>query len=98
MVRAEQTWELSGEVNRTFRFIRQRNGNRHTYEGPDLHGNAIAYGRALYTTQHHCAEPFKVKGREFIIDRDYTMAVAWKLYWGDQMTDMVFGPLTWTPA
>ena len=34
-----------------------------------LFGNAIAYGRALYTTQHHATEAFKIKGREFIIDR-----------------------------
>jgi hypothetical protein len=51
----------------------------------------------LYTTQHHSSEAFKVKGREFIIDSDYTMAVAWKLYFGDLMTDLVFGPLRWTP-
>ena len=72
-------------------------GNRYTYDGPDLWGNAIAYGRALYTSQHHVSEAFKVKGREFIIDRDYTLAVAWKLYDGDRMTDIVFGPLTFTP-
>ncbi len=97
LVRANQTWTMTGEIDRTFSYVRQRNGNRHTYEGPDLHGNAIAYGRALYTTQHHCSEPFKIKGREFIIDRDYTMAVAWKLSWGDRMTDVVFGPLSWIP-
>ena len=45
----------------------------------------------------HSSEAFKVKGREFIIDSDYTMAVAWKLYFGDLMTDLVFGPLRWTP-
>ena len=66
-------------------------------KGPDLYGNAINYGRALYTTQHHSSEAFKIKGREFIIDSDYTMAVAWKLYFGDLMTDLVFGPLRWTP-
>ena len=97
LVRANQTWELSGVVNHKFSYVRQRNSNRHTYEGPDLYGNAINYGRALYTTQHHSSEAFKVKGREFIIDSDYTMAVAWKLYFGDLMTDLVFGPLRWTP-
>ena len=49
------------------------------------------------SSQHHSSEAFKIKGREFIIDSDYTMAVAWKLYFGDLMTDLVFGPLRWTP-
>ncbi len=97
LVRARQTVTMAGVVNRSYSFIRQRNANRHSFEGPDMFGNAIAYGRALYTTQHHASEAFKVKGREFIIDRDYTMACAWKLSWGDQMTDLVFGPLAWTP-
>ncbi len=97
LVRAQQTVTFSGVVNRSYSFIRQRNSNRHTYEGPDMFGNAISYGRALYTTQHHASEAFKVKGREFIIDRDFTIAGAWKLSWGDQMTDLVHGPLVWTP-
>ena len=81
LVRATQRWEMSGEIDRSFTYVRTRsNGNRHTYDGPDLWGNALAYGRALYTTQHHAREAFKVKGREFIIDRDYTLAAVWKLY------------------
>ena len=52
---------------------------------------------ALHTTQHHAREAFKVKGREFMIDRDYTLATAWKLCTGDRMTDIVFGALTWSP-
>lgn len=98
LVRAEQTWTLTGEVEQQFSYIRTRIGNRHTYDGPDLFGNAMGYGRALYTTQHHCTEPFKVKGREFFIDADFTMAAAWKLYDGDRMTDLVHGPLTWNPS
>ena len=98
LVRARHTLELSGAVDRSFSYVRTRsNGNRYTYDGPDLWGNAIAYGRALYTSQHHVSEASKVKGREFIIDRDYTLAVAWKLHTGDRMTDIVFGPLTWSP-
>ncbi|MCY4036257.1 MAG: hypothetical protein OXF64_02230 [bacterium] len=99
LVRASHALELSGAINYSHTYIRTRShGNRYTYDGPDLWGNAIAYGRALYTSQHHVSEAFKVKGREFIIDRDHTLAVAWKLYAGDRMTDIVFGPLTFTPA
>ena len=97
LVRANCTLEMSGTINRSLSYIRTRSGgNRYTYDGPDFWGNAIAYGRALYTTQHHASEAFKIKGREFILDRNYTLAVAWKLYSGDRMTDIVFGPLTWS--
>ena len=98
LVRAEQTWTITGDLERTSTYTRTRDHNRHTYDGPDLFGNAIAYGRALYTTQHHCSEAFKVKGREFLIDREHTMAVAWKLYDGDVMTHIVFGPLRWSAS
>ena len=97
LVRANCTLEMSGTIDRSLSYIRTRSGgNRYTYDGPDFWGNAIAYGRALYTTQHHASEAFKIKGREFILDRNYTLAVAWKLYSGDRMTDIVFGPLTWS--
>ena len=98
LVRATQTLELSGAIDRKLTYVRTRsNGNRYTYDGPGLWGNALAYGRALYTSQHHASEAFKIKGREFIIDRGYTLAVVWKLYTGDRMTDIVFGALTWSP-
>lgn len=97
LVRSSQTWTFEGEFNRSFSYSRTRIGNRHTYDGPDLYGNAIAYGRALYTTQHHCSEAFKVSGREFILSRDYSMAVVWKLYEGDVMSRVLFGSLVWHP-
>ena len=98
LVRARQTLSIGGAIDREMTFDRTRLDHRHTYDGPDLYGNAIAYGRALYTTQHHEREAFKIKGREFLIDDEHTMAVAWKLYDGDQMTHIVFGPLSWTAA
>ncbi len=97
LVQSSQTWSMSGAIDRSFTYTRTRIGNRHTYGGPELFGNAIAYGRALYTNQYHSTEAFKIRGREFIIDRDHTMAVAWKLYDGDVMTHIVFGPLYWNP-
>jgi hypothetical protein len=63
-------------------------------------GSSMAVSSARITggdTTAMASEAFKIKGREFIIDSDYTMAVAWKLYFGDLMTDLVFGPLRWTP-
>ncbi len=97
LVRANCTLDMSGVVDRSLSYTRTRSGGKRcTYDGPDLWGNAIAYGRALYTSQHHASEAFKVKGREFILDRSYTMAVAWKPSSGDRMTDVVFGPLIWS--
>ena len=88
---------MRGALDLSLAYARCRTANRHTYDGPDLFGNAIAYGRALYTAQYHSREAVKIRGREFIIDDDHTMAVAWKLYEGDDMTHIIFGPLTWHP-
>ena len=98
LVQAAQTWRMTGVIDRSYSYVRTRHGNRHTYDGPDLFGTSLAYGRALYTNQYHSSEPVKITGREFIIDRDYTMAVVWKLYDGDVMSHIVFGALTWHPA
>ncbi len=97
LVRANQTLTMTGTLDHAMSFVRTRFSNRHTYDGPDIYGNAMAYGRALYTRQYHATEPFKIRGRKFFIDDAHTLAVAWKLYDGDIMTHIVFGPLTWHP-
>lgn len=98
LLRAAQTVEVSGLVNRKFTFNRYRNGNRHTYEGPDVYGNAIAYGRALYTTQHILGEAWKLRAREFIIDDDFTMSAVWEWHKSNKICYMTFGVLRWTPT
>ncbi len=99
LVRSEQTWNFHlGESVNSFSYLRTRIGNRHTYDGPDLHGNAIAYGRALYNTLHHTGHATKVRGREFIIDSDYTMAVVWWFSEGGRVFQVVFGTLRWHPG
>lgn len=45
LLRAEQTVEIEGVINRKYTFNRYRNGNRHTFEGPEVFGNSIDYGR-----------------------------------------------------
>jgi len=97
LLRAEMTVSISGVINRTYRFQRARNGIRHTFEGPDVLGNGIAYGRALYTSQHFFGEALKIRGREFIIDDNYTMSVVWDWLAGDKRQNMSFGLLTWEP-
>lgn len=95
LLRAKVSIEISGVINRSFEFERARNGFRHTFEGPDIFGNGIAYGRALYTSQHFHREALKIRGREFIIDDNYTMSIVWDWLAGDKRQYMSFGLFTW---
>lgn len=98
LLRAEMEIEVSGVIERSYRFQRVRNGIRHTFEGPDVVGNSIAYGRALYTSQHFYGEALKIRGREFIIDDDFTMSVVWDWLASDKRQYMTFGLLNWEPG
>lgn len=98
LLRSVVTVEMSGVINRRFTFQRARNGVRHTFEGPDVHGNSIAYGRALYTSQHFFAESLKIRGREFLMDDQYTMSIVWDWLAGDKRQYMTFGLFTWEPG
>lgn len=95
LLRAEQTVDISGVVNRNYTFQRYRNDNRHTYEGPDVYGNSIGYGRALYTNQQFLGEAVKIRGREFIIDDDFTMSVVWEFMRSNKLKYKTFGVLKW---
>ena len=96
LLRARQTVKVEGIVNREFTFDRYRNGNRHTFEGPDVYGNSLGYGRALYTTQHIHGEAMKIRGREFQIDDDFTMSAVWEFHRSNKLEHMTFGVLKWT--
>ena len=95
LLRAEMTISISGVINRSYTFQRGRNGIRHTFEGPDVMGNGLAYGRPLYTSQHFFGEALKIRGREFITDDNYTMSVVWDWLAGDKRQYMTFGVLNW---
>jgi hypothetical protein len=95
LLRAAQTVEIEGVINRKHTFARYRNGNRHTFEGPDVYGNSIGYGRALYTTQHIHGEAVKIRGREFQIDDDFTMSAVWEFHMSNKLQYMTFGVLKW---
>ena len=96
LLRARQTVTLGGLINREYTFDRFHNATLHTYDGPDIYGNARAYGRALYTTQHFFGEAIKITGREFLYDDKLSMSVVWKWIDGDQMQYYLFGSLAWT--
>ncbi len=95
LLRAEVEVDISGVMRRTYRFVRHRTNNLHAYEGPDIFGNGIGYGRALYTSQHFVGEAFKIKGREFLIDDQYTLSAVWQFYRSDSLQYTTFGVLTW---
>jgi hypothetical protein len=98
LTRARCTLTTTSDIpalNRAFTFERSRFENRHTFEGPDLWGNGIAYGRALYTTQHVYGRAEKIRGREFLIDDAYTMSGVWQWLFGDAKAYTTFGLLAW---
>jgi hypothetical protein len=79
LLRAESTVTLEGAVTARWRAIRSRAGNRHTWDGPDLWGNAIGYGRALYPSLHVFGQPLTLSGREFLLDDGHDLSVVWTL-------------------
>ena len=96
LLRASSVVETEGVLNNRYEFVRQRNGHRHAFEGPDMFGNAIGYGRALYTTQHLYGKATRIRGREFIIDDDFTMSVVWQIFESGRPKYTAFGVLEWT--
>lgn len=97
LVRCEAVVKMSGVINREYTFTRHRNGNRHSFEG-DIFGNAISYGRALYTSQHFAGEAYKIRGREFFHDNEYNLSVVWQIFKGDVQEYMTYGVLEWQPG
>lgn len=98
LLRAKMDVHMTGAVERHYSFERSRVGHRHVFEGPDVYGNSIGYGRALYTSQHFFGRALKVRGREFIVDDDFTMSVAWQVFGSDKPMHMIFGKLDWEPG
>jgi hypothetical protein len=96
--RAEWTITLRGALERSLRVTRVRHGASHFYEGPDLFGNGIAYGRALFTTQHLAREPRRIRGREFLLDDKGTMSVVWEFLRDEKRELVLHGVLTFDPA
>jgi hypothetical protein len=95
LVRAEMEITLSGVIERQYTFARTRHNNQHTFDGPDVYGNGLGYGRALYTSQHFYGQSFKIRGREFIIDDNHTLSAVWHFLASDKSQYMTFGVLTW---
>lgn len=98
LLRAEMAVELEGVESRKYRFVRHRNGPRHAFEGPDVYGNSMGYGRALYISQHFYGQSLKIKGREFLIDDAFTLSAVWQWFKSDKLQYTMFGVLHWQEA
>lgn len=95
LLRAEMEIEINGVIQKRYKFARYREQYRHTFDGPDVYGNGMAYGRALYTSQHFYGESLKIRGREFLIDDQYTLSAVWHFLQSDKSKWMTFGVLKW---
>jgi hypothetical protein len=98
LLRASVDLRLSGAFEKRMRYERARVGHRHLFDGPDVYGNAIGYGRALYTSQHLHGEALSLEGREFLVDDDYTMSAVWKVRRGGELSFVMYGLLAWEPG
>lgn len=96
--RAEIKLSLEGQLNLQVSYVRAREGFRHDFHGPDVYGNGFAYGRALYTSLHLRGQAQKIRGRDFILDEQNSMSVAWQFFKGDHSSHMVYGLLKWEPS
>jgi hypothetical protein len=98
LLRSSVDLHLTGAFERRLRFERMRIGHRHVFDGPDVYGNAIGYGRALYTAHHFYGHALSLEGREFLVDDDYTMSVVWKIRRAGDLFLVLYGLLTWEPG
>ena len=95
LLRASSVVRTEGVLNHRYEFMRHRTGHRHAFEGPDMFGNGMGYGRALYTTQHLYGEATRIRGREFIIDDQFTMSVVWQVIRSGRPAETAYGVLKW---
>jgi len=98
LLRAEVTMRATGAITLNASYVRARNGYHHTYQGPDVFGNGMAYGRALYTTQHFVDSSVRIEGREFIIDDEWSMSKVWCLHQHGRPSHTLFGLFKWNPG
>jgi len=98
LLRARMRVTMSGVIDRSFTYERSRNGNVHTFEGPDVWGNGRGYGRYLWSTQHFYGEACKLRGRDTLIDDQHSLCVVWQFFASSKEQYTVFGVLDWTPG
>tara|TARA_R110001583_G_scaffold97861_1_gene242715 strand:+ start:2810 stop:3772 length:963 start_codon:yes stop_codon:yes gene_type:complete len=98
LLRARMDVTIEGVINRQFSYERSRYENHHQYHGPDVFGNAIAYGRYLFGIQHFYGEAMKFWSRDVMLDANNTLCSMWQFYNSQQEEYTTFGVLDWTPG
>jgi hypothetical protein len=98
LTKAEKHVQISGALNHSWTYVHARNSNHHMFEGPDMFGNGIAYGRFLFATRHVFGQALKLKSREtLLIDDNEALAVVWNFHKSDREYVVAFGVLDWHP-
>jgi len=98
LLKAEVKLSATGAITLDATYVRARNGYHHTFQGPDVFGNGMAYGRALYTTQHFINSSTRIEGREFIIDDDWSKSIVWTVHQHGRPSHTLFGLFKWSPG
>jgi hypothetical protein len=97
LMRARQVMTWSGVIDKTFVTERTRNGTQTLFHGPDIWGNQKSYGRAGFLAAHVNQTAWTIRGREFVLDESYRLAVNWQIFDGNRLLYVIHGPLDWTP-
>jgi hypothetical protein len=98
LTHAHKTITITGAITHSWSYLHTRQANHHRYEGPDMFGNGIAYGRFLFSTRHVFGQALKLKSREtLLIDDNEALAVVWNLHKSDKEHQVLFGVLDWHP-
>ena len=66
------------------------------FAGPDFYGNAMAFGRALFSTRYLQGQAVKVVSRTTLLGDQ--LAVVWAWYEHGQLTRVIHGLLDWQEA
>ncbi|MBF6331167.1 hypothetical protein [Nocardia transvalensis] len=96
LLTAEHGILLSGALDSDVRATVRRDGPRSFHEGPDVWGNATAFGRANYP-RLHLTDGRRLLGREFMIDArpgmgaGATLAVVYQLFEHNRLTAVLHG-------
>ncbi|WP_327146164.1 hypothetical protein [Nocardia sp. NBC_01327] len=95
---AEHHRTISGLIESDSRFTVRRDGIRSFYEGFDIWGNGLAYGRAHFVRLHQ-NDGRRLVGREFMLDAEPgmgaggTLAVVYQLFQHNSLSAVLHGVL-----
>jgi hypothetical protein len=90
---------IRGPLSHSWRCTRRRDEHHYRCAGPDLYGNGIAFGRALFSTCYVKGQALKVVGRDLALDQGRTLSVVWQIVRDEHDLEAVLsGTLEWQDA